>query len=201
MATTELPRKAVFFDRDGVLNKTTVDLDALKSYAPTDPEQLEVFPEAYDIIKQLKIEGFAIIIVSNQPDIALNKIDEVIRKKLEEKFVIIISQKGVQVDRIYYCNHHPNGTNPNYPKDCDCRKPKPGMILQAAVEWSLDLKSSWMIGDTDKDINAGQAAGCKTILLVRPWSVADNCQPDYSVDNLEDVLDIILPKDRMSVSW
>lgn len=184
--------RAVFFDRDGVINDTDVDLSIPKSFAPRKPEDLRIFPGVAEIIRNLKNAGFVIIVVSNQPDIALGKIDESTRAALEGKFESLIKIEGIPVEEIYYCHHHPDSTNPDYPKNCDCRKPKPGMLIRAGRRYKINLEDSWVIGDTDKDINAGKAAGCKTILLRRPWSEEANCQPDFVIENLKESVDIIL---------
>lgn len=179
--------RAIFFDRDGTLTNTFVRDN--KPYGPTDPSKLALLPGASQAVKKAKNLGFLTIVVSNQPDIALGKIDENTKTKIEEKFQELIKANDVPIDAIYYCNHHPKSINPNYPKVCECRKPKPGMILDAAKDWNIALNNSWVVGDTDKDINAGKAAGCKTILIKKPYSGV--CQPDLVVGNLGEIIDII----------
>lgn len=183
-----MKKKAVFFDRDGSLTNTFV-IDN-KPYAPTRPEDLELLPETPEILNRLHDANHLIIVVSNQPDIALGKIDEPTRLAIEKKFVDLIEQKGVHIDEIFYCHHHPDSINPEYPKECGCRKPKPRMIIKAAEKFGIDLSKSWVIGDTDKDINAGKSAGCRTILIQRSYS--GNCEPDFSVQNLSQCVDIVL---------
>jgi D,D-heptose 1,7-bisphosphate phosphatase len=109
--------------------------------------------------------GYKNFIVSNQPAIGLGKITMDIFQNITEAMIAQLSKQGITIDGQYYCFHHSFATIEKYRKDCDCRKPKPGLLLQAAKEHTIDLKRSWMIGDGINDILAGHAAGCKTILL------------------------------------
>lgn len=181
--------RAVFLDRDGTLVKTGT-YENEKNVAPRRPEDLKLLRDTPGTLKELHQACFFIIITSNQPDIALGKIDEATRKELEKKFKDIIKQNKIHVDEIYYCHHHPNGINPKYPKECNCRKPKPGMLLMAAKKWNISLKDSWVVGDSDKDIDAGKSAGCKTILIKRSYS--QGCDPNFTVENLSQIVDIVI---------
>lgn len=182
-----LQNRAVFFDRDGTLNETFVRNN--KPYGPTSLKDLELLPDAPLITNKLHGLNFLVIIISNQPDIALGQISEKSRIALKKKFEELIKKSKSCVDDIYYCYHHPDSINPTYPKECECRKPKPGMILTAANKYNIDLTRSWVIGDTDRDVNAGRTAGCKTILIKRLYS--GECDPDFKVENLSQVIDII----------
>ncbi|MCV0400959.1 MAG: HAD family hydrolase [Nitrosopumilus sp.] len=143
--------KAIFLDRDGVLNKKREDY--VKSI-----KELEIFPNIQKVILELKKRGFLIIVITNQSVInrgiitikELEKIHLTIQKYLEEE--------KTKIDKFYFCPHRPN-------ENCDCRKPKPGLILEAINEFSIDASKSWMIGDSITDIQAGKKAGCKTIFL------------------------------------
>src|SRR3989344_5792952 len=105
-------KKAIFLDRDGTLNKANIINN--KSYAPTNPDQMTLFNTVGQTLKLLKKNGFLIIVVSNQPDIALGKINEDTKEKLERKFEELIDDLGLQIDGIFYCNHHPESINPKY---------------------------------------------------------------------------------------
>lgn len=190
--TKRKPNPAVFLDRDGVLNEVEVDWSIPKSFAPKDPEKLKLYNGVGPALKKIKGQGFIVVVVSNQPDIALGKIDESTKRKLEERFVKLISQHQVPVDGIYYCNHHPSSTNSSYRAKCECRKPKTGMFTTAADEYGIDLGKSWMIGDTWSDIGAGESAGCRTILIAKPWSEENKCTPDFKVSNLYEAVDLIM---------
>jgi len=144
-------KKAVFFDRDGVINKER------KDYVKTTSE-LEIFPSIVKPIKKLKEAGFDIIVITNQS--AINQGLTTHQKVFEIHSTIqdFLKKNGTQIDSFYYCPHKPN-------ENCQCRKPKPGLILRAADELRLNLKSSWMIGDSDTDIQAAFAAGCKSLKI------------------------------------
>jgi len=143
--------KAVFFDRDGVINKER------KNYVKT-IEELEIFPNIIEPIKKLRNSGFVIIVITNQS--AINR-DLTTHKKVDEIHSIIqkyLKQNGTMIDRFYYCPHRPD-------ENCDCRKPKPGLLFKAADEFQLNLQLSWMIGDNDTDTQAAITAGCKAIQI------------------------------------
>ena len=143
--------KAVFLDRDGVLNKNRDDY--VKS-----TKELEIFSNIGKEILKLKMKGSLIIVITNQS--VINR--EIITiRELEEIHSTIqkfLMKSKTSIDKFYFCPHRPD-------ENCDCRKPKPGLILQAINEFSIDASKSWMVGDSKTDIQAGEKAGCKTILL------------------------------------
>jgi len=152
--------KAVFLDRDGVLNKKKDDY--VKNIF-----ELEIFPFISDSIKKLQTAGFKIIVITNQSAInrGLTTHKEIQKIHLElEKF---LKKDNVSIDGIYYCPHKPD-------EKCACRKPKPGLIHQAISDWNIDVNSSWFIGDSETDIEAGKSVGCKT-LLVTSESTLEQC--------------------------
>ena len=143
--------KAVFLDRDGVLNKNRDDY--VKS-----TKELEIFANIGKEILKLKMKGFLIIVITNQ-SVINRKIITI--KELEEIHLTIqkfLIKSKTSIDKFYFCPHRPD-------ENCDCRKPKPGLILQAINEFSIDVSKSWMVGDSITDIQAGEKAGCKTIFL------------------------------------
>ena len=156
-------QKAVFLDRDGVINKYVGFL--------RDIDEFELLPGVAKAIKKINESGYLCIVVTNQPVIARGEVTvselEVIHNKMET----LLGLEGSYVDAIYYCPHHPQkgyeGEVPELKIDCDCRKPKPGMLLKAAMDYNIDLESSWMVGDGENDVKAGKSAGCKTAYIKR----------------------------------
>lgn len=163
---------AVFLDRDGVINRAIIR-DG-KPYPPANLEDLVFFPGTFEAIQSLRSSGYIVIVVTNQPDVA----KDVQSKEVVESIHGIIRQH-LQVDDIKVCYHVDEDK-------CGCRKPKPGMILDAAQEYSIDLAGSYMIGDRWRDIKAGKAAGCKTI-LIRP-EVSYNEPQSQGMDAVVDSL-------------
>lgn len=151
--------RAVFLDRDGVITEDP------PHYAHR-LDQLKLIPESAEAIKLLNKNGFKVIVVSNQSGVARGYYDEhdvqIFNRAMEEE----LKKKGAHIDAIYYCPHHPDAEIEAYRRDCDCRKPKPGMIKRAEKDLDLDLKESFMIGDKKSDIEVGHRAGCKTILVL-----------------------------------
>ena len=162
-----MKNKAIFLDRDGVVNELIYYEDMGIIDSPFTTKQFKLFSDVEKAIKKLKKLGFKTIIVSNQPGIAKKNFTiesfEKIRKKMKKE----LSTKGTNIDFEYYCFHHPDGKIRKFRKICNCRKPKPGLLFSATKEHNIDLSKSWMIGDGITDIQAGVSAGCKTILIGR----------------------------------
>ena len=148
--------KAVFFDRDGVLNK---DVDYL--YKISDLRWVEGAREAVAYLTQL---GYKIFIVTNQSGIARGFYTVEDMQKLHENMQRKIAASGGRIEKIYYCPHHPEGSVPEYTGVCDCRKPKPGMLLQALAEYDIDKEQSFLVGDSKRDVEAAEAAGVEGYL-------------------------------------
>lgn len=154
-------QKAIFLDRDGTINKYVGFLRSI--------DQFELIPGVADAIKKINASGYLCIVVTNQPVIARGEVTvdelDMIHKKMETE----LGFAGAYVDGLYYCPHHPHkgyeGEIPELKFDCDCRKPKPGMLLKAAEDFNVDLEQSYMVGDGENDIKAGLAAGCKAVLI------------------------------------
>ena len=150
--------RCVFLDRDGVL---VADNNLL-----TKAEDISIFDDVPAALTLLKEAGFYLIGISNQTVISRGLLTEKEMLTFNDQIdIAIINENGPQLDAFYYCPHHPNATLEAYRQDCDCRKPKPGLIIQAAEAYSIDLSQSFMVGDRITDIIAGQRAGCRTILL------------------------------------
>ncbi len=171
--------RAVFLDRDGVINRANV-MDG-RPYAPTVLKDFEILPRAGEALQLLHHAGFKLIIVTNQPDVAsglqtLENVQE-IHRKIREAF---------PVDEIKACFHEDKDR-------CRCRKPNPGMLIEAAKRWLIDLKSSYMVGDRWKDMDAGKKAGCKTILVHYAEYTENNAEhADAVVGSLFDAAQLIL---------
>jgi len=158
-------RKAVFLDRDGVLNHVVCHPEFGFLDSPSNPDQFCLFPEVPGALGAIKALGFLLVVVSNQPGIAKGKFTPELLNAITEKMHNELRQGGVPLDGVYYCLHHPDATVAEYRSVCQCRKPRPGLLLQAAAELDIDLPSSYMIGDGLTDVEAGFAAGCRTILI------------------------------------
>lgn len=171
--------RGVFLDRDGVIIR---DIDLL-----TQPNQVELYATAPQAILQLREAGFAIVVVSNQTVVARGLASEQ-DVELTHAWIqqLLRTSGGGEIDRFYFCPHHPNATLPEYRVACNCRKPRSGMLLRAAQELDLDLGASYMVGDRISDIIAGQRAGCRTILVQTGMHTA---KPIESVDALEMTVD------------
>jgi D-glycero-D-manno-heptose 1,7-bisphosphate phosphatase len=150
--------RAVFLDRDGVLVE---DVDVL-----THPGQLRVLPGVPAALRQLHDHGFKLVVVTNQPVVARGLATEADISTVHQALARLIEEDGgCAPDRFYTCPHHPRATLPDYRQDCDCRKPRTGMLRRAAGELGLDLTASYLVGDRLTDIIAGAHAGCRTLLV------------------------------------
>ena len=155
-------RPAIFLDRDGTISK---EVNLLKC-----PDQLELIEGAAEAIKYINKSVYLVIIVTNQPVIARNLCSVEELEYIHATLETMLGKEGAYVNAIYYCPHHPDKgypeERPEYKIECECRKPKPGMLLQAAKDWNIDIANSYMIGDTSRDLEAGRNAGCKDSLLI-----------------------------------
>lgn len=155
-------QKAIFLDRDGTVNKYVGFLKNIDDF--------ELLPGVDEAIRKINAAGYLAIVITNQPVIARGEVTVEQLCEIHNKMETLLGQKGAYLDAIYYCPHHPHkgyiGERPEYKIECECRKPKPGMLLKAAKDFNIDLTQSWMIGDGKSDIKAGTAAGCKTALIV-----------------------------------
>ena len=177
-------RRTVFLDRDGVLNRVIVRNGI--PYPPSGPAELEVLPGVVDACIALRTAGFLLIVVTNQPDVARGTQQ---RNVVESINHMVRAQ--VPLDDIRVCYH-------DEPDGCTCRKPRPGLLLQAARDWQIDLASSFMVGDRWKDIEAGRRAGCTTILVDYGYAEVQQSVPDRYVYSLAEAADWILNQRKTS---
>ena len=154
-------QKAIFLDRDGTINKY---LGFLR-----DINEFELLPGVVEAVKKINASGYLAIVVTNQPVIARGEISVFELREIHNKMETLLGEGGAYLDGVYYCPHHPHrgfeGEIAELKVDCDCRKPKPGMLLKAAKDFNIDISQSWMIGDSENDVAAGKAAGCRAILI------------------------------------
>jgi D-glycero-D-manno-heptose 1,7-bisphosphate phosphatase len=150
-------RSAIFIDRDGTL--------VHPRHYPSRPEELQLYDGVGKALKAFQEVGFRLVVVTNQAGIARGYFTESDLERMHRYLAEELAKSGVLLDAIYHCPHHPQGIVPELAIRCDCRKPQPGMVLQAAKDLELDLRSSWFIGDILDDIEAGNRAGCRTILV------------------------------------
>ncbi|MGI2033772.1 D-glycero-alpha-D-manno-heptose-1,7-bisphosphate 7-phosphatase [Rhizobium panacihumi] len=170
--------KAVFLDRDGVINRAVVREG--KPYPPKDLAGMEILPGVADALTRLKAAGYLLIVVTNQPDVARGTTK---RETVEE--INDFLHTTLSIDEVRTC-YHDSGDG------CDCRKPKPGSILSAAAEHDIDLEKSFMVGDRWRDTEAGERAGCRTIFIDYAYDEKQPETVDYRVSSLSEAADIIL---------
>lgn len=163
-------QKAVFLDRDGTINKYVGFLRNIDDF--------ELIDGVSEAIKRINQSGYLAIIVTNQPVIARGEVTWEELNEIHRKMATLLGRDGAYVDAIYICPHHPDkgfeGERPEYKIDCDCRKPNPGLLLQAAKDFNINLSKSIMIGDSDRDVEAGEAAGCKTCINIKNKLLNEN---------------------------
>ncbi len=198
----EHQRRAVFLDRDGVINAMCLDPEHGLVDSPANPEQFTLLPGVAQAIYKLKEMNFLTVVVSNQPGIAKGKLTPALLDAMTGKMMQELETGRSQPDAIYYCLHHPNALLEEYRTICDCRKPEPGLLLKAAKDLDIDLAQSYMIGDGVTDIQAGSRAGCKTVWIGN-WK-CDVCEvarrldamPDYKAGDLLTAVELIRSEEQ-----
>jgi len=154
-------QRAIFLDRDGTINKYVGFLRNI--------DEFELLPGVAEAVRLVNASGYLAIVVTNQPVIARGEVTVEQLQLIHNKMETQLGAEGAYLDAVYYCPHHPHHGYPGEIKalkiDCDCRKPKPGMLFKAAENYNIDLSQSWIIGDSESDVKAGKAAGCRTVLV------------------------------------
>lgn len=185
--------KAVFIDRDGVLNDLVYNSEEGNIGSPFSAKEMRIFPFVPGAIKKIQLLGFKAIIISNQPGVAKKQFSYLEHEKMNKKLERELAKQGCKLDASYYCMHHPSALIKKYRKDCSCRKPKPGLILEAAKELDIDLEGSYFVGDSLGDVKAGKAAGCKTVLVghvtdfLNRMIEKENAEPDFMIPSLKEM--------------
>jgi len=182
----ESERAAVFLDRDGVINRAIVR-DGFP-FAASNLSDFEIFPEVPEACRRLKAAGFLLIVATNQPDVGRGTMKKEIVEALHAEMC-----RKLPIDYVEVCYHPGHGVS-----NCDCRKPKPGLLLNAARELGIDLAKSWMVGDRWRDINCGHAAGCRTIFINRGYAEALKQMPDFRARDLAHAAELILKESSPS---
>lgn len=191
------PQKAIFLDRDGTINRYVGFL--------RDIDEFELIKDVADAIRLINASGYLAIVCTNQPVIARGEVTVEQLETIHNKMETLLGNEGAYLDKIYYCPHHPDkgfeGEIESLKFDCDCRKPKPGMLLQAANDFNIDLEHSWMIGDGERDIRAGKNAGCKTVLISSADGNRNGGDKDYGQDmtvkSLKKAVEMIVGANRI----
>jgi D-glycero-D-manno-heptose 1,7-bisphosphate phosphatase len=178
-------RSAVFLDRDGVLNEALVDNRGVP-HPPSSVAELRIVEGAADACRQLREAGYALVVVTNQPDVARGTVSQATVDAINAEI-----RRELEVDDIRVCFH-------DTADECDCRKPAPGLLLQACEDLSLDPTSSFMVGDRWVDVEAGRRAGCRTVLIDRPYSAVNGVDPSYKTDSLLAAVGWILHDERLA---
>lgn len=173
-------RRAVFLDKDGTLLENVP--------YNVRPERMRFTAGATIALRRWYALGYALIVVSNQPGVALGYFDAVALRGVEQRLRLLFSACGVPLSGFYYCPHHPQGRVARYANACRCRKPAPGLLLAAATIHDIDLSQSWMVGDILDDVEAGMRAGCRTVLVdvgnETEWHRGAYRHPDFVAGSL-----------------
>jgi D-glycero-D-manno-heptose 1,7-bisphosphate phosphatase len=173
-------RRAVFLDRDGVINRA-LERDGLP-YPSASLSEFEIFPEVPEACRRLKQAGFLLVVATNQPDVGRGTLKQGAVEEIHAEM-----RRRLPLDGVEVCYHPGKGLS-----DCNCRKPRPGMLLRAARELNIDVTQSWMVGDRWRDVDCGHAAGCRTIFIDRGYAEELKQPPDFRVKNLLEAAEIIL---------
>lgn len=191
-------KPAIFLDRDGTINEEMGYINH--------PDRFIVFPYVAPSIKIFNELGFAVVVVTNQSGVARGYFPENLVKKLHQRMLEIVEDFGAKIDAVYYCPHHPSEGLKEYRINCDCRKPKPGMIVQAQKDLNLNLSASYMIGDRYKDINFAKKLGVKAGMVMTGYGRGEyeyqrkswEYQPDLIADNLFEMAEKIRTREKSS---
>jgi D-glycero-D-manno-heptose 1,7-bisphosphate phosphatase len=182
MGEHEVARRAVFLDRDGVINRVAVRNGM--PHPPSDVEEFELYEDVSDGCARLKAANFLLVVITNQPDVGRGTQSregvEAMNLKMQSALPIL--------DRIEICYHGGEA----YGEPCDCRKPRPGMILRAAAELNIDVKKSYVIGDRWRDVDCARATGCRAIFIQRGYKETLREAPDFTVANFKDAVSVVL---------
>ena len=183
---------AVFLDRDGTINEQMGYINHLCRF--------HLLPGAAEAIKKLNDHKIPVVVVSNQSGLARGYFPEELLTAVHEKMSTLLAEKGAHVDGIYYCPHHPEAKEERFRESCTCRKPKPGLVLQAAKELNLDPERSFVVGDRWSDIKTAANCGARSILVRTGYGRGDeqyigpkqDIQPDHITEDLQEAVDLIL---------
>jgi D-glycero-D-manno-heptose 1,7-bisphosphate phosphatase len=182
MGKHEVARRAVFLDRDGVINRPVIREG--RPYPPSDVDGFELYDDVADGCARLKADGFLLVIITNQPDVGRGTQTREAVEAMHSRLRSAVPS----IDRIEICYH----AGEHYGEPCDCRKPRPGMIVRAAAELNIDLHASYVIGDRWRDIDCAHAAGCRAVFIDHGYREPLREAPDFTVANFNDAVDAVL---------
>lgn len=185
-------RPAVFLDRDGTINEQMGYINHLDRFV--------VLPGVGQAVSRLNRAGLAVVVVSNQSGVARGYFPEELVGRVNQRMIDLLARGGARLDGVYYCPHHPRAELAAYRRECDCRKPKPGLLIKAAVDLGLDLKRSFVVGDRVGDLETARAVGAKAILVLTGYGRGEaefvlpgkNITPDFTAQDLGEAVDWIL---------
>lgn len=190
-----LPGRAIFLDKDGTLVEDVP--------YNIDPELVRLTPHAIEGLRLLQEYGYALFIVTNQAGMAKGLFSPDDWQRMQDYLAELLASYGIHISGFHVCPHHPQGSVAGLAQPCTCRKPLPGMLLQAADEHGIDLRASWMIGDILHDVEAGKRAGCRTVLIDNgnetEWEMNASRMPELVVADLLQAAHAILASDRNSL--
>lgn len=190
-----MSERAVFLDKDGTLIENVP--------YNVDPHKIRFSQGAIAALQQLHAADYKLIVITNQSGIARGYFSETALIAVEQRLRELFAIAQVPLSGFYYCPHHPDGSVAPYATHCECRKPKPGLLQQAAADHAIDLSQSWFIGDILDDVEAGQAAGCQTVLLdighETEWQLSPQRLPHHRVTNLQDAARLIVALDTSAL--
>jgi D-glycero-D-manno-heptose 1,7-bisphosphate phosphatase len=181
-------RKAVFLDKDGTLIPDVP--------YNVNPDLISLEDGVIEGLKVLQQAGYIFVVISNQAGVARGYFQLNELERVKQKIDLLLNKEGIEIEAYYFCPHHPEGKIPEYTGACECRKPRPGMILQAAEDLKISLEGSWMIGDILNDVEAGNRAGCRTIIIDNgnetQWVEGPFRSPGYVAANFPDASNFII---------
>jgi D-glycero-D-manno-heptose 1,7-bisphosphate phosphatase len=193
-----MKKRAIFLDRDGTLNEDV-------GY-PDNPGQIKIFPSSFEALGKINASGFLAVIITNQSGIGRGYLTEADLEEIHQEMKADFAERGVHVDGIYFCPHCELSSNPRYRKDCDCRKPKPGLALRAAKELGIDLATSYFIGDKVEDVLFGLNIGARSVLVLTGFGAESekklkkmNIRPAHTSLDLLAAVDWILGQEHPSI--
>jgi D-glycero-D-manno-heptose 1,7-bisphosphate phosphatase len=188
--------KAVFLDKDGTLIHNVP--------YNVDPDKIQLCDGAIEGLRSLHLANYKLFIITNQSGVARGYFLETALAAVEQRLRDLLASAGVPLAGFYYCPHHPKGTIAPYAIDCNCRKPQPGLLHQASRDFNIDLSQSWFIGDILHDVEAGRAAGCRTILIDNgnetEWQLSPQRLPHHLAADLQQAARVILAVDHVAES-
>jgi D-glycero-D-manno-heptose 1,7-bisphosphate phosphatase len=193
--------RAAFVDRDGASNELVPDPRTGQPESPLRVEDVALIPGSASALRRLAAAGWLLVGVSNQPAAAKGAARPEHLAEVQERVLELLAAEGTRLDGFRICPHHPDAVVPELAGPCECRKPAPGMLIDAAQELDIDLEHSWMIGDTDTDVLAGSAAGCRTVLIEQEDSRhkrKGTAEPDVVMPDLQAAAALLLGEEPVN---